>query len=122
MCVSPGTRIKVLIVNTLCAGNPLYKVHETFEKLDVEQLIGTGVTIDQFNDDSLGRALDYLYKAVPWKVYTNISLSALKALKLSLCTLHNDTTSISVYGEYDKEPASDPDLKLDITHGHSVPI
>lgn len=120
--LSPGTRIKALIINILCDGNPLYKVHETYDKLDVELLFGASVTKDQFNDDSLGRALDYLYKAVPWKVYTSVSLSALKALELSLGALHNDTTSISVYGEYsNQEPnsESDSESKLDITHGYS---
>lgn len=113
--LSPGTRIKTILLNILAQGNPLYKINEFYETQDVEQLFGAGVTSEHFNDDALGRALDYLYKAMPWKVYTRLALSALKALDLMLGTLHSDTTSFSVYDQYldDSEP------KLNITYGHS---
>lgn len=115
--LSPGTRIKAILLNILAQGNPLYKINEFYETQDVEQLFGAGIIADHFNDDALGRALDYLYKAVPWKVYTSLALSALKVLELRLGTLHNDTTSFSVYGQYLND--SDAETKLNITYGHS---
>lgn len=116
--LSPGTRLKAMVLNILCHGNPLYKVNKFFEKQDVELLFGAGVHANQFNDDALGRALDYLYEAVPWKVYTPLALSALKVLELTLHTLHSDTTSISVYGEYVPDHAR-TEKPLSITYGYS---
>ena len=119
--LSPGTRIKAMVLNILCQGNPLYKVDEFFEKQDVELLFGSGVSAGQLNDDALGRALDYLYEAVPWKVYTPLALSALDRLGLKLGLLHNDTTSFSVYGEYipDKDPDPESSRRLSVTYGYS---
>ncbi|UXC23419.1 IS1634 family transposase [Weizmannia sp. FSL K6-0777] len=113
--ISPGTRIKALVLNILCSGKPLYKVHEFYQNLDSEMLFDTSISPDQLNDDALGRALDYLYKAEAWKVYSTLALKALKKLNLPIGVLHNDTTSISVYGEY-KQPKEDG---LQITYGYS---
>ncbi|MEC5270215.1 IS1634 family transposase, partial [Heyndrickxia coagulans] len=113
--ISPGTRIKALVLNILCSGKPLYKVHEFYQNLDSEMLFDTSVSPDQLNDDALGRALDYLYEAEAWKVYSTLALKALKKLNLPIGILHNDTTSISVYGEY-KQPKEDG---LQITYGYS---
>ncbi|MGG5252409.1 IS1634 family transposase [Neobacillus sp. SM06] len=119
--LSPGTRIKALILNILCQGNPLYKVKEFYEKQDIEFLFGPDTTAEQFNDDALGRALDYLYEATPWKVYTPVALSALNKLNITLGLLHNDTTSFSVYGEYTPKSETDPESEkiLSVTRGYS---
>ncbi|MFC5405794.1 DUF4277 domain-containing protein [Cohnella soli] len=37
---SPGTHIKAMIINTLCARRPLYRIEEFFSDLDVEMLFG----------------------------------------------------------------------------------
>ncbi|MCM3799852.1 DUF4277 domain-containing protein, partial [Caldibacillus thermoamylovorans] len=66
--LSPGTRIKALVLNILCSGKPLYKVHEFYQTLDSEMLFDTSISPDQLNDDALGRALDYLHEAEAWKV------------------------------------------------------
>ncbi|WP_368986383.1 IS1634 family transposase [Caldifermentibacillus hisashii] len=113
--LSPGTRIKALVLNILCSGKPLYKVHEFYQTLDSEMLFDTSISPDQLNDDALGRALDYLHEAEAWKVYSTLALKALKRLNLPIGVLHNDTTSISVYGEY-KQPKEDG---LQITYGYS---
>lgn len=113
--LSPGTRIKALVLNILCSGKPLYKVHEFYQTLDSEMLFDTSISPDQLNDDALGRALDYLHEAEAWKVYSTLALKALKKLNLPIGVLHNDTTSISVYGEY-KQPKEDG---LQITYGYS---
>jgi transposase len=113
--LSPGTRIKALVLNILCSGKPLYKVHEFYQALDSEMLFDTSISPDQLNDDALGRALDYLHEAEAWKVYSTLALKARKRLNLPIGVLHNDTTSISVYGEY-KQSKEDG---LQITYGYS---
>jgi transposase len=118
--LSPGTRIKAMSINILTEGNPLYKVEKFYEGQNVEMLFGSNVKPKHLNDDALGRALDYLYEAVPWKVYSSVALSALKALGLRLGVVHNDTTSFSVYGDYSSanEDGAE-DSKLKVSHGYS---
>jgi len=85
--LSPGTRIKALVLNILCSGKPLYKVHEFYQTLDSEMLFDTSISPDQLNDDALGRALDYLHEAEAWKVYSTLALKALKKIEPSYwCT------------------------------------
>ncbi|WP_041848359.1 DUF4277 domain-containing protein, partial [Caldibacillus thermoamylovorans] len=42
--LSPGTRIKALVLNILCSGKPLYKVHEFYQTLDSEMLFDTSIS------------------------------------------------------------------------------
>lgn len=109
----PGKRLKALVINILGHRQPLYKVERFYREQDVESLFGPDVRADDFNDDSLARGLDKLYAADPWKVYSTLSMSALHALDLKLGELHDDTTSVSVFGAYNR-PA-----ELNITRGHS---
>jgi transposase len=111
--VSPGTHVKAMIINFLCSRSPLYQVEDFYEDLDVEMLFGSRRQASDFNDDALARVLDLIHKAESWKVYSNWSMSVLQRLGLALTTLHNDTTSISVTGQY-------PDAEnLNITFGYS---
>ena len=111
--LSPGTRLKALVINILTSKTPLYRVEHFYREQDVEWLFGAGVQAHDFNDDALGRALDKLHQATPWKVYSTLALEAAKTLDLSLGTLQNDTTSFSLYGEYGRES------QLNIDRGHS---
>lgn len=111
--LSPGARLKALVINILCDRQPLYQIEEFFEDQDVALLFGDDVRAADFKDDTLARGLDKLSEAEPWKVYSTLALSALRVLNLTIDVLHNDTTSVSVFGEYDK-PAD-----LNITHGYS---
>jgi len=111
--LSPGARIKALVINVLSGKDPLCHVRRFYRDQDVELLFGQGVTADDFNDDGLARALDKLYEAVPWKVYTSLALHAMRKLELPLVALHSDTTSISLQGAYERE------ADLQVAHGHS---
>lgn len=111
--LSPGQRLKALVINILCGRQPLYKVEQFYYEQDVELLFGPDVKAEDFNDDSLARGLDKLYQADPWKVYSSLAMSTLRALNLKLEVLHNDTTSVSVFGAYDRPS------ELNITRGHS---
>ncbi|WP_243293180.1 IS1634 family transposase, partial [Bacillus sp. FJAT-47783] len=117
--LSPGTRLKALVINILCDRQPLSHIHRYFRQQDMEMLFGGGVSAEDLNEYCIGRALDALHKATPWKVYSTLSISACQTLGLSLGTLHSDTTSFSLYGEYD---STDENTKtedhLAITHGY----
>lgn len=52
------------------------------------------------NDDRVGRALDELYLADRASLTTALSLAAIGAYGICLDELHNDSTSICLYGAY----------------------
>ncbi|WP_088049437.1 IS1634 family transposase [Virgibacillus dakarensis] len=121
--LSPGARLKALVINILSDREPLYHVEQYFEEQDVEMLFGSDVEASHINEYALGRALDALYEVNPWKVYSTLAISACHQLGLPLGRLHNDTTSYSLYGEYntkEKVPKSEEAAEdLEITHGFS---
>ena len=63
--LSPGTRLKALVINILTSQTPLYRVEHFYREQDVEWLFGASVQAHDFNDDALGRALDKLHQATP---------------------------------------------------------
>ena len=54
---SPGTLIVALIINILTGRRPLYRVWESFERLDLPTLFDEPVQLADLNDDAFGRAL-----------------------------------------------------------------
>lgn len=66
-------------------------------------LFGAGVTPDALHDDALGRALDKLGETNPETIYLTLALRAMKIHGVAVNSMHGDTTSISVYGDYDYE-------------------
>ncbi|WP_164821503.1 IS1634 family transposase [Paenibacillus koleovorans] len=111
--LSPGARIKALILNVLGGKDPFFHVERFYRDQDVELLFGAGVIADDLNDDALAHALDKLHEATPWKVYSALAIRAMRKLGLPIGALHNDTTSVSLYGAYEGE------ADLHIVHGHS---
>ena len=117
--LSPGTLLEALVINILVARKPLYRVEEFYSEMNLNVIFGEDekITADAFNDDALGRALTKLAKAHPNRVYLALALSAINVHNIKTRTVHADTTSISVAGEYDQTD-EDRDL-LDITYGYS---
>jgi transposase len=114
--LSPGTRVKALIINLLVDREALYHVDRFYQNQDLEVLFGTGQQIkpEELNDDALGRALDKLYASGQLKkMFSSIALTAATTHNVPIVGLHVDTTSISVYGAYAGEG------NLDITFGFS---
>ncbi len=112
--LSPGTRIEALVVNALVHRKPLYKVEEFYAEQDMEVLFGAGIEASDFNDDALARALDALAQADPKAVFTQLTLGAVVAEGSETRILHGDTTSVSVYGEYEEAGEH-----LNLTYGYS---
>ena len=113
--LSPGERIKALVVNILTQHKPLYRIGEAFERSDPELLLGEGVLLEDLNDDCLGRALDKLQAADARLIFSLIASRALVTAGVDTRFLHWDSTSRSLYGEY---PSSET-CKVQPKHGHS---
>jgi transposase len=78
------------------------------------------------NDDSLGRALDWIYEHDPTTLFAGLALKARQRFGIRAKQVHVDTTSFSVNGEYLGEGKTDgenrPDeeaIPIAITHGYS---
>jgi transposase len=120
---STGECVEALIVAILHGKHTLSRIDDLFAPFDLELAFGWTATDAQFHDDRLGRGLDALFEAGPTKVYSAAILRAVAAFELELKLLHSDTTSVSVYGEYESsEEADDPDdehAAPHVTRGHS---
>lgn len=114
--VSPGFLIETLIVTILRGRRPLWKIEEYWAQQKYDLIFkGSGITIEQFNDDAYARALDKLKTVNMKELISRICLTMLQAHDISIESLHLDTTSISVEGSY--EDANEGDFK--INQGHS---
>ena len=78
-------------------------------------LADSGITAEQLNDDAYGRALDKLTKINMKDMVSRVCLTMLQAHNLPIESLHFDTTSISVEGQYEEEAEDD----FSINRGHS---
>lgn len=118
MEVEPGIIVLGMVLDTLSGRSPLYHLSKFFEKQDTELLLGRQVEPNYFNDDSVGRVLDSLYESGTCKLFSEICLQAYQRFEFNIETIHFDTTSVSVYGDYamcNEEEWG----RLRLTHGYS---
>jgi transposase len=115
MSVSPGKVLLGLVMNVLCGRSPLYRVTEFFRTHDVSLLLGEGMTAAMLNDDAIGRVLDRIYEYGTWKIFSEVCVQAFLNFRVDCSVVHQDTTSVSVWGQYLPAPR-DP---VRITHGFS---
>ena len=111
MEVKPGTIVLGLVLDTLSGRSPLYRLVEFFEGRDTAVLLGERVPARVFNDDTVGRVLDLLFETGTQRVFSELAMKALQRHRISTRTVHFDTTSVSVYGEYRVEEQAPPALR-----------
>lgn len=76
------------------------------------------VTPSDLNDDALARTLDRMQEAGCSSIFSSLALHAYTTFQIQFKTLHSDTSSRTLYGEY--SACDDPNYKgLLINHGHS---
>lgn len=113
--LSPGARIKAMVINICCGRRPLYQVNEFYTGMDTQNLFDIGIAPKDLSDHNLARALDKLHLAGEEKVFSTLSMHAICQEEVPASFIHSDTTSWSFYGAYD----TDDDDELDITKGYS---
>ena len=97
--ISIGQTIKALILNGLgFTGRPMYLTPQFFATKPTEVLIGEGVKAEHLNENTIGRAMDSVYKHGVSALFSLISSRAFDALKLQPQFAHLDSTSFSVHG------------------------
>lgn len=113
---SPGRVVMGLVTDILSGRSPLYRIKEFFEHQDIKTVIGADISLNAFSDTNIGRVLDRLFEYGTEKLFTDISITAVKQFAIDLKHIHEDTTSVNVWGEYKYSKIQDG---VTITHGHS---
>jgi len=114
MELSPGVTVLAMVLDSLSGRSPLYRLNEFFHEQDTELLLGVDIPAESFSDYNLGRVMDKIYETGTQKIFSAIAKNAVDAFGVDTRKVNFDTTSISVWGDYDVAP--DP---FDITYGYS---
>jgi transposase len=114
MELSPGIMVLAMVLDTLSGRTPLYRLTEFFEEKDAELLLGTAVGAERFCDTNLGRSMDKIFETGTHKIFSRLAQTALTVFGVDPRRLNFDTTSVSVFGDYDLV-----DPPFDITYGYS---
>jgi transposase len=112
--VRPGVVVSAMILDTLSGRSPLYRFERFCSAMDTELLLGEKVDAAKFNDDALGRVLLRIYEVGTGLFLTAVCLRVHEVFNLDTSHVHHDTTSLTVYGDYD--------LYGDPNHGHPFVI
>jgi transposase len=117
MDVDAGTVVLGLVLDTLSGRSPLSRVAEFFAHQDTELLLGKALPPQAFTDDTVGRVLDRLYDKGTMKLFTACAVRAAARFGLEHRYVHFDTTSRSVWGDY--QFAEEQDVPFQVTYGYS---
>ena len=120
--LSFGELVKAMILNGLGYVNKrLYLTPLFFRDKPLKRLFGRHVDTAWINDDALGRTLDAIYAYGVSELYETIAATAVQTLGLKIDTIHLDSTSFHVDGEYanQSEDGEDEPVAVRITRGYS---
>jgi transposase len=112
--VTTGECVEALVLSILTGEHALYNVSDVLSQYDTSVIFQKEIDPNWFHDNRLGNGLDDLKTAGLDNLYSALISKAIIKHSLGLSHLHFDTTSLSLYGEYD----TDEEEPL-ITFGHS---
>jgi transposase len=102
--LSCGHGVEALLLAILDGHHALYKVGRRLEERGMLPLLRPELERPALNDYRLGQILDTLFAANLNRVFGAIALKALEVYAISTPWLHQDTTTITLYGAYEEEP------------------
>src|SRR5215831_17485992 len=100
--LSCGRGVEALLLAILDGHHALYKVGPRLEERGMLPLLQERLGRASLNDYRLGQILDTLFAAQLHRVFGAIALNALDVYALSTPWLHQDTTTITLYGAYEE--------------------
>lgn len=107
--VPHGKRVAAMILNGLGFVNSrLYMSPMFFHDKPVTSLLGDSISAEHLNDDSLGRCLDKIAAYGTTKLFSEIAFEIAHEQGLLNGGLHLDTTSLTLYGDYDDANENEP--------------
>src|SRR5499427_7328919 len=101
--LSCGRGVEALLLAILDGHHALYKVGARREERGMLPLLQPGLKRLSLHDYRLGQILDALFAANLNRVFGAIALNALAVYAIATPWLHQDTTTITLYGAYEEE-------------------
>lgn len=114
--VTVGECVEALVLTILTGEHALSRVADTLASDDLEVIFQRMLDAAHFHDNRLGRALDALWRTGLDRVYGAVISQAIRHYALELTRLHTDTTSLKVYGAYERDEGEEGPL---VTFGYS---
>jgi transposase len=102
--LSCGRGVEALVLAILDGDHALYKVGKRLEARGMVTLLQPGLTRASLHDYRLGHILDALFAANLNRVFSAVALKALAVYAIPTSWLHQDTTTIALYGAYEDDP------------------
>lgn len=102
--VSCGRGVEALVLAILDGDHALYKVGQRLDERGMLPLLQAGLRRESLNDYRLGQILDALFAANLNQVFGAVALKALSVYARPTLWIHQDTTTIRLYGAYDGLP------------------
>jgi len=98
--VSHAKALGVLLRSIIVEREPIYRQHETCADFAPGAFGLLAEQMRHLSDDRIGRALDRLFDADRGAMLTEVVLAVGRGFDVSFDQLHNDSTSVSVCGQY----------------------
>lgn len=106
--VSCGQTTLAMVRNGLgLTGLALYLMPEYMANKPVDLLIDKELDASDFNDDTLGQALDELFQAGITELFAQVAQNAVTTYQLDVAFVHTDTSSFSLSRQYESEVAKE---------------
>src|ERR687884_583258 len=102
--LSSGRGVEALVLAILDGDHALYKVGQRLAERGMVALLQPGLTRASLHDYRLGHILDALFAAHLHKEFSVVALKALEVYAIPTPWLHQDTTTVALYGAYEDEP------------------
>jgi transposase len=102
--LSCGRGVEALVLAILDGDHALYKVGKRLDERGMVALLQSGLTRASLHDYRLGHILDALFAANLNKVFGALALKALEVYAMPTPWLHQDTTTLALYGAYADAP------------------
>jgi len=115
--VDPAQILSMMVANIVSASRPLYKVEQWAAEY-MDGLSEYGLNASIYNDDQLARKLDLLFKADRNSFMAELSSNAIDVYLLEKKQIHNDSTSITFFGQYKNEDSEAVKLKHGFNKDH----
>ena len=104
--LATGRGVEAPVLAILDGDHALYKVGQRLEERGMVALVQPALTRAALHDYRLGHILDALFAANLNTVFSAVALKALAVYAIPTPWLHQDTTTIALYGAYADEPTT----------------
>lgn len=122
-CLEPGKEeiahgqvVNVMLLNLLDGSTPLYKLSDWLSAYS-DGLGEFAGEAGKYNDKRLGATLDAIYAGNRHGLLTSLSARMIALHELDTSIMHNDTTTITLTGAYERDQAAGSEVKL--AHGYN---